>query len=110
MAVTATEIGRLVTRLTGDGKQYFQMLKEARDRTKIFTQDAQGRWRNARGEFVSNQKMMEVAMGRTGRKLHKLGTQFKTVGKIVKKVGTGMRSFGRSLSLRVTAISAIMYS
>jgi TP901 family phage tail tape measure protein len=108
MPITATEVGRLVTRLTGDGRDYFKMLDRARNETKKYTQDTAGRWRNAAGQFISAQKRMEAELDKTTTKLLKMQATLKGVANVLKKTGAAMRSFGRTMTFRVTAPLTLM--
>lgn len=103
MAADATEIERLLVRLVGDNKMYIETLNESKKRTEQFTEDAQGRFRDMQGKFVSAQHVLQAQAGATLHKINALGGGFKTVGDMASKAGESIKRFGGYLSLRVTA-------
>lgn len=92
----ATEIERLVVRLTGDGAQYVGMLKKASAETQTFVRGIDGRLRDAQGRFVTRQRQMQIELGETAAKL-------KATALRVGELGRKMTAAGRTLSLKLTA-------
>ena len=93
MAATEREIERLIVRLVGDGKQYEQTLRAAGTQTKKYTQDLQGRLRDAQGKFVNMQQRMALGITRTGRALGPVSAAFTRFGARVMAVGNTLGAF-----------------
>lgn len=85
---TATEIERLVVKLTGENSDYTKMLKKSSRDTKMYT-DKMGRLHDkSSGRFIKNQTKMQHALLRTAG--------------VLKKSGKAMKSWGMSMSLKAT--------
>lgn len=98
-----TEIERLLVRLVGDNKLYVETLKEAERRTEQFSEDAQGRFRDAQGKYVKMSQVMEAQGLKSLASLMRVGEGMQTVGKAAQKAGMQVRQLGSYLSLRLTA-------
>jgi len=97
------EVERLVVRFEGDSKGVENASKKGAKAVDDYAKKVEGKLRDASGRFASAQKMMQNELAKTESKFKQLGIRLKYIAPEIDKIGTKMKSLGRTLSMRVTA-------
>ncbi len=103
MAAQTTVIENLIVRLGLDNAKYKKGFAESTKATEKFTRDAMGRLRNAQGKFVKETDNLRIALRKTNSSFGRAAINVAIYKKQLLAAGTGMKTLGRSMALRLTA-------
>lgn len=98
----ATEMERLLVRLTGDGSSYQRMLKKSTQDTEKFRRDVNGKLRDVRGKFVAEQSRIRASLALTGKMFTGFGLNLTALGRGFRNFGSSLRRFGSRLLIGLT--------
>lgn len=99
---TAAEVGKLVVRLMGNNKEYLTSLEQAQKATQAFVQDANGRFRNLKGQFVTVNEVIRSQSASSMQRLNAYGQAFQEWGRRGQQAAQIVGSIGRKMTVGIT--------